>query len=453
MSSRKKLPGDLCPYSTYYDLASPLAPLIKDAKEQACIPTLAYAVRRSDTVLVGPASPTPRETKSLSDLDDIDVMRMHMSMALFYRGGGVDGVHPAGVIRRALAKALVHYYPLAGRLREIEGRKLVVDCTGEGVLFVQADADVQLADLEAAGPGHGLSPPFPCWDQLLFDVEGSGGLLNTPIMLIQVTRFLCGGFVVALRFSHTICDGIGISQFMNAVGELARGLPSMTVTPVWCRELIMHGAQPRGNSTPPRAGCTPTSGSVSSLPQHLRVTATTFEALAALIWRARTVALELPPGEDAPLGFPVNIRGAGVLSLPAGYYGNAMVPSITMVNSAALCSGSLGDAVALVRRAKDAVTTEYVRSMVDGMVMLGRRVLVPANLLGITDARRIGLDRVDLGLSEPVFAGPAEPLIFGLSYFVVVKDRNGVDAVSVPVVLPPRAMDRFVAEVERSLGA
>ncbi|CAM0948397.1 unnamed protein product [Alopecurus aequalis] len=270
MSSRKKLPGDLCPYSTYYDLASPLAPLIKDAKEQACIPTLAYAVRRSDTVLVGPASPTPRETKSLSDLDDIDVMRMHMSMALFYRGGGVDGVHPAGVIRRALAKALVHYYPLAGRLREIEGRKLVVDCTGEGVLFVQADADVQLADLEAAGPGHGLSPPFPCWDQLLFDVEGSGGLLNTPIMLIQVTRFLCGGFVVALRFSHTICDGIGISQFMNAVGELARGLPSMTVTPVWCRELIMHGAQPRGNSTPPRAGCTPTSGSVSVSATNLR---------------------------------------------------------------------------------------------------------------------------------------------------------------------------------------
>ena len=71
---------------------------------------------------------------------------------------------------------------VAGRLREVEGRKLVVDCTGEGVVFVEADADVCMAELEAAG----LRPPFPCMDQLLFDVEGSGGVLNSPLLLIQV---------------------------------------------------------------------------------------------------------------------------------------------------------------------------------------------------------------------------------------------------------------------------
>jgi hypothetical protein len=50
------------------------------------------------------------------------------------------------------------------------------------VLFVQADADVKLADLEAAG----LRPLFPCMDQLLFDVEGSNGILNCPLLLVQV---------------------------------------------------------------------------------------------------------------------------------------------------------------------------------------------------------------------------------------------------------------------------
>ncbi|GLJ15158.1 hypothetical protein SUGI_0247920 [Cryptomeria japonica] len=53
---------------------------------------------------------------------------------------------PAKVIREALAKVLVHYYPLAGRLRKAAAGKLKVEYTGEGVLFVEADADVTLAE-------------------------------------------------------------------------------------------------------------------------------------------------------------------------------------------------------------------------------------------------------------------------------------------------------------------
>nr|CAB3455919.1 unnamed protein product [Digitaria exilis] len=85
-------------------------------------------------------------------------------VVLFYRHIG-DG-DPARLVRRALGEALVPDHLLAGRLREVEGRKLVVDCTGEGVLFVEADADVRLAELEAAG----LRPPFPYVDQLLCDL-------------------------------------------------------------------------------------------------------------------------------------------------------------------------------------------------------------------------------------------------------------------------------------------
>jgi hypothetical protein len=154
------------------------------AKNRVHTTPLVFAVRRRDQELVGPSAPTPRETKRLSDLDDHDDVRSQMSLAFFYHCGK-DGValgDPAGVIRRALGEALVHYYPLAGRLREVEGRKLVVDCTGEGVLFVEAEADVRLAELHAAG----LRPPFPYMDQLLLEVEGSSGMLDTPLMLIQV---------------------------------------------------------------------------------------------------------------------------------------------------------------------------------------------------------------------------------------------------------------------------
>ncbi|KAK1695359.1 hypothetical protein QYE76_012056 [Lolium multiflorum] len=418
---------------------------------------LSFAVHRRDPELVGPASQTPRETKRMSGLDNMDVLRMQASLALFYRGG--EGDDPAAIIRRALGEALVHYYPLAGRLREIEGRKLVVDCTGEGVLFVQADADVQLADLEAAG----LRPPFPCWDQLLFDVEGSSGTLNCPLLLIQVTRLLCGGFVLALRCNHVMCDAIGIAQFMNAVSELARGLPSISVKPVWCRELIEMRNPSNPGTLPdiPEVPMVERSFTVRAsdvaamkkcLPPLLRDTATTFEILAAFLWRARTTALDIPPGEHAPLVIAVNFRGdAGAgISLPAGYYGNAVATTTVPADAAVLRRGSLGDAVALVRLAKAAGTTEYFRSMANGTKVRGLRSFNPANLLAISDTRNIGFHRVDFGWGEPIFAGPVSTF-FTMCYFIRIKDRDGEDAFVMPLMLPRLAMDRFAAEVERSL--
>jgi hypothetical protein len=72
---------------------------------------------------------------------------------------------------------------LVGRLREVDGRKLVVDCTDKGVLFVEVDADVRLARRASCNHAAGLRPFM---EQLLLEVEGSSGMLDTPLMLIQV---------------------------------------------------------------------------------------------------------------------------------------------------------------------------------------------------------------------------------------------------------------------------
>lgn len=146
------------------------------ASQSTCV---VFTVRRLEPELVVPAKPTSNESKLLSDIDDQESFRFHIPVIQFYRyNSTMQGKDPVMIIRDALAKALVYYYPLAGRLREGPNRKLTVDCTGEGALFIEADADVTLDEF-----GDTIQPPFPCLDELLYDVKG---MLNSPLLSIQV---------------------------------------------------------------------------------------------------------------------------------------------------------------------------------------------------------------------------------------------------------------------------
>ncbi|KAJ0084060.1 hypothetical protein Patl1_29411 [Pistacia atlantica] len=200
-------------------------------------PTMERQTSMSSTAHAGvgtgtdrPAELTPQEVKKLSDIDDQEGFRFQVLVIFLYRNNhpspAMEGRDPVKVIREALSKALVFYYPLAGRLREGENRKLLVDCNGEGVLFIEADANFSLDEL-----GDEIHPPFPCLGELLYNVPGSDGILGCPLLLIQVTRLLCGGFILALRLNHTMCDGYGLVQFLNAVEEMAQGKPTPSVTP------------------------------------------------------------------------------------------------------------------------------------------------------------------------------------------------------------------------------
>ncbi|GJN19325.1 hypothetical protein PR202_gb06591 [Eleusine coracana subsp. coracana] len=446
---------------------------------------LAFAVRRKEPVLLRPATATPRETKLLSDIDDQAFLRRHVPSVFFYRGGGGGGHDDAGdnnrdpvaVIRRALGEALVPYYPLAGRLREVDGGRLVVDCTGEGVWFTEADADVRLADLEAAR----LRPPFPYIDQLLADVEGSSGMTNCPLLLIQVTRLLCGGFVLALRFNHTIFDANGQAQFMSAVAELGRGLPSPTISPAWSRELLRvqkqnpplkpaasHHHDPTTTTKITRAPPPSSPDKMvlrtftfhpheiaaikTRLPPRLRETATTFEALTAALWRARTVALDLPHDEQVSLLFYYNVRQVRELGLPKGYYGNAVVFAAALTTAGELLRAGdslLGDAVELIKSAKAAVTTGFVVRAAAADPFMSRARANNAFL--VSDVRHAGLHAVDFGWGEPVYGGRADARHV-VSFVFTAKDGCcGKNVVAMTIVLPPPAMDRFASEVNMLL--
>ncbi|KAG7580511.1 Transferase [Arabidopsis suecica] len=436
---------------------------------------LSFKVHRQQPELITPAKPTPRELKPLSDIDDQQGLRFQIPVIFFYRPNLSSDLDPVQVIKKALADALVYYYPFAGRLRELSNRKLAVDCTGEGVLFIEAEADVSLAELEEA---DALLPPFPCLEELLFDVEGSSDVLNTPLLLVQVTRLKCCGFIFALRFNHTMTDGAGLSLFLKSLCELACGLHAPSVPPVWDRHLLTVSASEAlvththreyeeqvaidvvatGDPLVSRSfffRAEEISAIRKLLPSDLRNTS--FEALSSFLWRCRTIALNPDPNTEMRLTCIINSRSKFSNSpLSPGYYGNVFVIPAAIATARDLMEKPLEFALRLIQETKSSVTENYVRSVTALMATRGRPMFVTAGNYIISDLRHFDLGKVDFGpWGKPVYGGTAKAgiaLFPGVSFYVPFKNKKGETGTVVAISLPVRAMERFVAELNGVLN-
>ncbi|CAN6559469.1 unnamed protein product [Malus baccata var. baccata] len=424
-------------------------------------------VNRLSPQLVTPAKPTPHETKLLSDIDDQEGLRFQTPVLMSYKNNPLipkDRTDPVKVLKEALSKALVFYYPLAGRLREGPNRKLMVECTGEGVLFIEADADVTLEQL-----GDAIVPPCPFLEEFLCNAPGSDGILGCPLLLVQVTRLKCGGFIFALRINHTMCDGSGLVQFLNAVGEMAHGAHAPSIPPVWQRELFdarnplritcthheyeeaidsdegLFAVRDQRNMVQKSFyfGAEELKAIRKHLPAHLS-TSSTFDLITACLWKCRTLAIDMNQKEVVCISCISSERNA---RLPLGYYGNAFALPSEVSTVESLCKNPIGYALELVKKAKAKMSDEYIKSVADLMVMRGRPDFSSTRNFVVGDTTRAGFGEVDFGWGKPVFAGPAK-CVNMINMYVrhKTKEENGI---LVLTCLPLSAVERFQQELKR----
>ncbi|XBI14876.1 hypothetical protein VPH35_057393 [Triticum aestivum] len=375
------------------------------------------------------------------------------------------------VVRAALAEALVHYYPLAGHLREAPGGRLVVECIGDGMVFVEAEADVSLDEL-----GEPPLAACPFVEELLCDVGDLRVVLGVPLFFMQVTQLRCGGFVIGLHICQNIADGYSSTQFLKCIVDLActRGDASQIVSPVWNRDLltthIPSHINPAYEEFLQRLGTTADDimlstpleemvgrfflfgpGDMASLrrhaPAHLTPPVTSFELLTTVMWRCRTVALGYKLHQRVRLMFSLNASGRWKRHalVPRGFYGNALFYPAVHTTAEELCFNPLGYALGLIREAKCDMTDDNMESMVDFTAsMRGQPPLTMDRMYEASDIKWVGQDALDFGWAKRVDGGvpmvgdiPSKSMSYHMRY------RNGSPFSS----KKKHAMDKFEKEI------
>ncbi|XP_060205651.1 fatty alcohol:caffeoyl-CoA acyltransferase [Lycium barbarum] len=419
-----------------------------------------------------PASPIPAsngDSLYLSNLDDMIGARVFTPTIYFYRSRKPGVIK---VLKEALASVLVPYYPFLGRLRETADGKLEVFFgPNQGVLLVEARSEMTLVNL------GDLSVPNPAWTNLVYSFpnEEQYKVIDMPLLIAQVTQFSCGGFSLGLRICHCLCDGVGAMQFLSAWAATAR-LNTLTVNPkpCWDREILRPRDPPLIQHphiefkrmddlssltrslwvVKPVQKCYRVSreyqAHLKSLAQSQSVGISTFDAMAAHVWRSWVKALDVRP-LDYELRLTFSVNGRSRLTNPPlkqGFYGNAVCVACATSTVSGLVNGPLSDTTYLVRNARLSISEEYLRSTVDYIQVNRPTRLEFGGKLTITQWTRFSMyESADFGWGRPIYAGPIDLTPTPQVCVFLPQGGDGVDdsdgTMLVCICLPEAACHRF----------
>ncbi|XP_062233435.1 hydroxycinnamoyltransferase 4-like [Phragmites australis] len=404
--------------------------------------------------VVVPAEETPAGAVWMSNLD-LAARRGYTPTVYFYRADGKPGFFAGDALKDSLARALVAFYPLAGRLGLDDTGRVQIDCTGEGAVFVTARSDYVLDNL--------MNEFVPCNEMRDLFVPATPAP-NPPcaLLFVQVTYLRCGGVVLGLAVHHSVVDARSAAHFVETWASIARGSTGdAPVLPCFDHKLLSARptravlydhpeykpdptpVHPVTASTYESAIITLTKAQVIALKARC-AGASTFRAVVALVWQCACRARSLPPDAETRLHSMIDMRARLAPPLPSGYFGNAVIRTSALATVGEVVANPV-DYAARRLLAATSQGDDYARSLVDYLedvdaMNLPRSGISRAHLRAIS-WMGMSLHDSDFGWGVPVFMGPALMYYSGFVYVMQAPGKDG--AVALALSLEPETMPEF----------
>ncbi|GJS49368.1 spermidine coumaroyl-CoA acyltransferase [Tanacetum coccineum] len=210
--------------------------------------TTTMDVKTSPPTTIHPSQPpfTDDHILPLSHLDTDSNMNVPFRYVRAYAATNQQqNTDPFDVITSALSTTLVKYYPYTGSLhrRTSDGRFELHCRVGDGVQVIPATVDFPLSSVNY------LDDANEEFIELLVPNPDEETRVSN-LLILQVTRFSCGGYTLGACVHHALCDGLGATLFFNAMAEVARGVSGVTVDPVWDRSSLLGPREPARTDFP-----------------------------------------------------------------------------------------------------------------------------------------------------------------------------------------------------------
>ncbi|KAB2023469.1 hypothetical protein ES319_D06G021000v1 [Gossypium barbadense] len=336
-------------------------------------------------------------------------------------------------LKQSLSIALVHFYPLSGRL--------VTKIEENPVSF---PVDLSVSDI--------VSPTYvPLVVQSFFDHDRAINYdgHTRPLLSIQVTELVDGVFI-GCSMNHVLGDGATFWHFFNTLSEIfqAQGDTKMKISHEFITrfeapellERMFHFSAKSIAKLKERANTESNTTKISS-----------FQSLSAFVWRSITKARRFPNETVTGCRLAINNRSRLEPALPQDYFGNSIQTVRAVTTASELLDHNLGWAAWKLHQAvvnhTDKQVCGFVNGWLDSPFIYQIAQLFDPQSVMFGSSPRFNMYENEFGLGKALMlrSGYAHKFDGKVSSY---PGREGGGSVDLEICLPPSSMKALESDEE-----